>query len=137
MGRLSILVIEDDRDILEILTYSLGEAGYDVLTAEDGELGLRLALQKRPNLVLLDVGLPKIGGLDVCRALRENPDKSIAKIPIVMLTALTSDVDRVIGKVLGANSYLNKPFSSVELIDHISRHIHAAQTSFETSFGTR
>jgi DNA-binding response OmpR family regulator len=110
----SILVIEDEKDILDLLEYHLKQSGFQVLTAADGESGLELALKKRPNLIILDLMLPVMDGKDVCRALKSNP--VTLSIPVLMLTAKVEELDRVIGFELGADDYVTKPFSPRELI---------------------
>ena len=106
----TVLVVEDDPGILEAVAYSLGRDGYEVLTAADGMAGLDLARERKPDAVVLDVMLPRMSGLDVCRILRaETP------LPILLLTARDSEADRVQGLELGADDYLTKPFSMREL----------------------
>jgi two-component system phosphate regulon response regulator PhoB len=110
----SILVIEDEKDILDLVEYNLKQSGFKVLTAIDGGLGLELAIKERPDLIVLDLMLPVMDGKDVCRALKSNP---ITKaIPILMLTAKAEELDRVIGLELGADDYVTKPFSPREVI---------------------
>ena len=115
--RRSILVIEDETDILEVLKYNLSKNGYDVLTAETGEKGLDLAANKQPDLVLLDLMLPGVDGLEVCRQLRSR--ERTRSLPIIMLTAKGSESDIVLGLTLGADDYLTKPFSPTELVARI------------------
>lgn len=112
-----ILVIEDETDILDVLKYNLSKNGYDVLTAESGEKGLEVASVKVPDLVLLDLMLPGMDGLEVCRQLRSR-DKTRA-IPIVMLTAKDAEADIVLGLTLGADDYVSKPFSPAELVARV------------------
>lgn len=114
-----ILIVEDDDSIRKFLSYRLKRMAFEVFVADNGEEGLAEARQKRPDLVLLDLRLPKLSGEEVCKAIREDKDKSFAKTPIIMLTAKNSDVDRVIGKVIGADSYLTKPFVAKELLAEI------------------
>lgn len=110
----TILVIEDERDILDIVAYNLGRAGFEVLTAEDGRTGLDLAREHHPDLIVLDLMLPGLDGKEVCRQIRR--DDEIQETPILMLTALVDETDRVIGFELGADDYLTKPFSPRELV---------------------
>jgi DNA-binding response OmpR family regulator len=106
----TVLVVEDDPAIREAIAYSIARDGYEVLTAEDGIAGLELARAHQPDAVVLDVMLPRMSGLDVCRVLRaETP------VPILMLTARDAEADRVQGLELGADDYLAKPFSMREL----------------------
>lgn len=107
---MTVLVVEDDPAILEAVAYSIGRDGYEVLTAADGIRGLELARERKPDAVVLDVMLPRMSGLDVCRILRaEMP------VPILLLTARDSEADRVQGLETGADDYLTKPFSMREL----------------------
>jgi len=109
-----ILVVDDERILLDTLRYNLSKAGYQVWTAADGESALRLARQERPDLILLDVMLPRIDGFDVCRTLRRE-----SSTPILMLTARDEEVDKVLGLELGADDYLTKPFSMRELMARV------------------
>jgi two-component system, OmpR family, phosphate regulon response regulator PhoB len=109
-----ILVVEDEGDIRQILAYNLGQAGHEVLTADRGATALDLAQKERPDLVLLDLMLPDISGLDVCRQLKSDP--RLREIPVMMLTARSEEIDRVVGFELGADDYVVKPFSVRELI---------------------
>ena len=106
----TVLVVEDDPAILEAVAYSIRRDGHEVLTAADGVEGLDLARDRKPDAVVLDVMLPRMSGLDVCRILR-----SETPVPILLLTARDSEADRVQGLELGADDYLTKPFSMREL----------------------
>lgn len=112
-----ILIIEDDSDISELVQYNLEREGYKVVTASDGEVGYTKALQHRPNLIVLDLMLPGMDGLSVCRQLRAHPETKFT--PIVMLTAKNEESDVVIGLEMGADDYLSKPFSPKELVARI------------------
>jgi len=114
MAQITILVVEDERDILDVVSYNLQQAGYRVLRAEDGLEGLRAAERERPDLVILDLMLPKMDGKEVCRRIRQTD--ATRSIPILMLTAKADEVDRVIGFEIGADDYLTKPFSPRELV---------------------
>ena len=118
MGK-KILVVEDERNIVDILTFNLTRAGYDVLEALDGGLGLRLALDEDPDLILLDLMLPKMDGFEVCRTLREQGRAT----PIIMLTAREEETDKVLGLELGADDYITKPFSMRELLARVKSNI--------------
>ena len=111
MAEGTVLVIEDEENLQEALKYNLEREGYDVLTASDGERGLGLARERQPDLVILDIMLPQLDGLEVCRILRRERDT-----PIIMLTAKGEEVDRVVGLELGADDYITKPFSMRELL---------------------
>jgi DNA-binding response OmpR family regulator len=110
-----VLVIEDDSDIAHLIQVHLKEAGCDVTVEPDGERGLALALRGSFDLIILDLTLPGLDGLDVCRRLRERP----GYVPILMLTARSSEVDRILGLEIGADDYLTKPFSLRELVARV------------------
>ncbi len=109
-----ILVVDDEPDALELIAFNLKNAGLEVLTAEDGDQALRLARAQRPDLILLDLMLPEVDGLEVCKILRR--DAATSAIPIIMVTAKASEMDRVLGLELGADDYVTKPFSPRELV---------------------
>jgi two-component system phosphate regulon response regulator PhoB len=117
MAKTKILVIEDDRSLAEVLTYNLKQAGYDVLLAMDGQDGLLQAQIKSPDIVILDLMLPVIDGLDVCRRLRA--DTSTRDLLIMMLTAKAEESDELVGFSLGADDYVTKPFSVKVLLERI------------------
>ena len=114
MNGKKLLVVEDEGGLLEALRYTLSKEGYAVATATDGLQALQLARSFQPNLVLLDLLLPELDGLEVCRALRRE-----STIPIIMLTAKVSNVDKVVGLELGADDYVTKPFVLRELLARI------------------
>lgn len=123
----TILVIEDDVSILRGLKDNLKFEGYEVLTAADGQEGIVLALEKSPDLVLLDIMLPGPSGYDICRKVKEQkPD-----LPIIMLTARSKEVDKIAGLDLGADDYVTKPFSTPELLARIRAALRRTQN--ETS----
>lgn len=109
-----ILVVEDERDIARVIAYNLKQAGFDVVTANDGETAMRAAREEQFDLVILDLMLPGISGTEVCRRLKQAPQT--ARTPIIMLTAKGEELDRVVGFELGADDYVVKPFSVRELI---------------------
>ena len=109
-----VLIVEDEPGLVESISYALETEGFEVLCAEDGRSGLELAKSGKPDLMLLDLMLPVISGLDVCRQVRTFSD-----VPIIMLTAKDSEVDMVLGLELGADDYLTKPFSMRELVARI------------------
>jgi DNA-binding response OmpR family regulator len=126
-----ILLIEDDDYITRPVARALQEGGYEVSVASDGETGLALALEARPDLVVLDILLPGIDGWEVCRRLRAS-----STVPILMLTALGEEVDRILGLELGADDYLTKPFSTRELLARINatlRRVELDRTHMEQS----
>ncbi|GIK52209.1 MAG: DNA-binding response regulator [Planctomycetota bacterium] len=112
--RRSVLVIEDEADIVEVIKYNLNKNGFETLTADSGEQGLEVAAARLPDLILLDLMLPRMDGLEVCRRLRGS--ERTRNIPIVMLTAKGTEADIVLGLTLGADDYVPKPFSPVELL---------------------
>lgn len=109
-----ILVVDDETAVTDLIGYNLQKAHYEVLKAHDGETALQIAHESAPDLILLDLMLPKVDGLDVCRELRKTSD-----VPIIMITARGEETDRVIGLELGADDYLCKPFSMRELLARI------------------
>ncbi|HEY8206288.1 MAG TPA: response regulator transcription factor [Myxococcaceae bacterium] len=110
-----VLVIEDEPDLRQLLTYNLREAGHEVTSAASGGEGLKLARERRPEVVLLDLMLPDIPGMQVCRSLRGDPDLG-SGLSILILTAKGEEIDRVLGFELGADDYVTKPFSMRELL---------------------
>ncbi len=112
-----MLVVEDEESILELLRYNLDKAGFTVIPAGSGEDGLALARRRRPDLILLDLMLPGMDGLEVCRLLKKS--KETEGIPVIMLTARGEEADIVTGLELGADDYLTKPFSPRVLLAHI------------------
>ncbi|MCU0555610.1 MAG: winged helix-turn-helix domain-containing protein [Syntrophales bacterium] len=112
-----ILIVDDEKDIVDLVAYNLEKEGYEVLKAFDGERGLALVRTKKPALVVLDLMLPGIQGLEVCKRLRR--DAETASVPIIMLTAKGEELDRVIGLEVGADDYVTKPFSVKELVARV------------------
>ena len=117
MAQHKIVVVEDEKNIARVVTYNLEREGYRVILALDGEAALEKIRRDRPDLVILDLMLPKIDGLEVCRQLRADP--KTAQLPIIMLTAKTQEADRIVGLELGADDYLPKPFSPRELVARV------------------
>jgi two-component system alkaline phosphatase synthesis response regulator PhoP len=113
MGKETVLVIDDEKDLIELVRYNLEKEGFRVLAALDGEAGMSIATEESPDAVVVDVMLPGIDGLDVCRRLRSSSKTS--QIPVIMLTAKSSESDRIVGLELGADDYVTKPFSPREL----------------------
>ncbi|KJZ18862.1 response regulator transcription factor [Loktanella sp. S4079] len=109
-----ILVADDDTQIRDVLRIALGQAGYTVAEASDGRAALEAAQSLSPNLIVLDIGMPEMDGLEVCRALRKSSD-----VPILFLTAQSDEVDRIVGLELGADDYVAKPFSPRELVARV------------------
>lgn len=113
-----ILIIDDEKPIVDILTYNLQKEGYEIIEAYDGEHGYNRAMNDKPDLILLDVMLPKQDGLTVCRKIREK-----SSVPIIMLTAKEDVVDKIIGLEIGADDYITKPYSTRELIARIKANL--------------
>ncbi|NQT28999.1 MAG: response regulator transcription factor [Candidatus Saganbacteria bacterium] len=115
----SILIIEDEKDIVEAIEYNLKKEGFKIYKAYDGKSGLKQARDKNPSLILLDLMLPGMDGLEVCKSLKR--EKALATIPVIMLTAKSSELDKVLGLEIGADDYITKPFSMRELMARIKR----------------
>lgn len=134
-----VLIVEDEKSIVDIVRFNLEKEGYAVLTAYDGEAGLAAAREGRPDLILLDVMLPKMIGFDVCRILREEGDN----VPVIILTAREEEADKVLGLEIGADDYITKPFSMRELMARVKANIRrtamqqapAAETAGQTIAG--
>jgi two-component system phosphate regulon response regulator PhoB len=124
-----VLVVDDEPDVLELIEFNLRAAGYEVVTAGDGEEALKKAQGIQPSLIVLDVMLPELDGLEVCKALRREP--LTASIPIIMLTAKAAEIDRVLGLELGADDYVTKPFSPRELVLRVKNMLRRRQTEEE------
>jgi DNA-binding response OmpR family regulator len=118
-----ILVVDDEPAVTDLLAYNLRKAHYEVLVAADGSAALHLARQAAPDLILLDLMIPEVDGLDVCRELRKT-----SSVPIIMITARGEEIDRVVGLELGADDYLTKPFSVRELMARIKAVLRRAQS---------
>lgn len=112
-----ILLIDDELHIIELLKYNLEINGYKVFYALSGKEGLKLAIDKKPDLILLDVMLPEMDGFDVCKEIKKN--ETISNIPIIMLTAKSEEFDKILGLELGADDYITKPFSVRELLARV------------------
>ena len=115
----TVLIVEDEKNIVDILRFNLQREGYQTCESYDGEDGLSKALSVNPDLILLDVMLPKMNGFDVCRALREKGDN----VPVIILTAREEEADKVLGLEIGADDYITKPFSMRELIARVGANI--------------
>jgi two-component system alkaline phosphatase synthesis response regulator PhoP len=112
-----ILIVDDEQDIVELVSYNLEKEGFKTVKAYDGEAALKMVKLQKPDLIILDLMLPKMNGLDVCRAIRSNPET--VSLPIIMLTAKGDEVDKIIGLENGADDYITKPFSVKELIARV------------------
>jgi two-component system, OmpR family, alkaline phosphatase synthesis response regulator PhoP len=124
-----VLVVDDEQSILTLLQYNLQQAGYEVLTASDGDEGKNLALKENPDLIVLDLMLPKLDGLEVCKQLRQQKNFT----PVLMLTAKDDEFDKVLGLELGADDYMTKPFSPREVVARIKAILRRSQIRNEES----
>ena len=125
-----VLVVDDEKPIVDILKLNLTKNGYKVIEAYDGESAVAKAMECNPDLILLDVMLPKMDGFGVCRKIRER-----SNVPIIMLTAREEEVDKVLGLELGADDYMTKPFSLRELMARVKANLRRIQVPEETSEG--
>ena len=121
----TILIVDDEQDVLDLLVYHLQRAGYKTLTARDGTTALQKAHEHLPALVVLDLMLPEVEGIEVCKRLKA--DSKTARIPVLMLTAKAEELDRVLGLELGADDYVTKPFSPREVVLRIKSILRRAQ----------
>lgn len=117
MAQATILLIEDEKNIAELVKYNLEQEGFTPLLASRGDTGLEMARKNKPDLILLDLMLPIIDGIEICKILKQNENTAV--IPIIMMTAKGQEADRVVGLELGADDYVTKPFSSRELMARI------------------
>ena len=118
-----ILIVEDETNIVDILSFNLEREGYDTMEAYDGQTGLQLAREQNPDLILLDLMLPKLNGFDVCRQLRQEG----VSTPILILTAREEEEDKVLGLELGADDYITKPFAMRELLARVKANLRRAE----------
>jgi phosphate regulon transcriptional regulator PhoB len=114
---MNILVVDDEKDIVDLIAYNLEREGFSVSRAYDGEEALKMIASKRPDLMILDLMLPGVQGLEVCKLVRKTPET--ARLPIIMLTAKGDEVDKIVGLEVGADDYITKPFSVRELIARV------------------
>ncbi|MFH0789115.1 MAG: response regulator [Pseudomonadota bacterium] len=132
MAKPKILIVEDDPDILGLLHFNLEKAGFDAFRAENGEQALLLAKKQTPDLVLLDILMPGLNGLEVCRRMKRDP--VLQHIPIMMVTAKGEEMDRIVGLELGADDYVVKPFSIREIILRIQKLLDRREKQGEPSY---
>ena len=121
----TVLVVDDEKPIVDILVYNLKKEGYNTLEANDGEEAVRLVIEKKPDLVILDIMLPKMDGLTVCKRIRHNYN-----IPIIMLSAKDEEIDKILGLELGADDYITKPFSVRELIARVKANLRKSDNEY-------
>ncbi|MDA2913897.1 response regulator transcription factor [Acidobacteriia bacterium AH_259_A11_L15] len=124
-----ILIIEDERDIVKVVRHNLEREGFQVASAYDGSTGLAEAKKSPPHLLILDLMLPVLSGLDICREIRSDP--KIKRLPILILTARSEEADRVVGLELGADDYVTKPFSPRELVARVKALLRRTEPSGE------
>ena len=120
----TILVVDDEQPIIDILVYNLKKEGYEVIEANDGVTAVNMALEQKPDLILLDIMLPKLDGLSVCKRI-----KNSLNIPIIMLTAKDGEIDKILGLELGADDYITKPFSVRELVARVKANLRKVEAA--------
>jgi len=116
-----ILVVEDEEDVAELISNWLQRAGWYVAKVHDGVNALDIILKTKPDLITLDLMLPLMTGEEICKTVRENENPKISRIPIIMVTAKATHIDRVVGKVIGADSYIVKPFDPCDIVNEAAR----------------
>ena len=120
----TILIVDDEKPIVDILIYNLKKEGYNTIEAYDGEKAIEMTFEKRPDLILLDIMLPKVDGLTVCKRIRNS-----LNIPIIMISAKGEEIDKILGLELGADDYITKPFSVRELVARVKANLRKAENS--------
>ena len=128
LDKKTILIVDDETTIVDMLVYNLQKEGYNTLEANDGEEAVNIALEKKPDLVLLDIMLPKMDGLAVCKRIRQSLD-----IPILMISAKDEEIDKILGLELGADDYITKPFSVRELMARVKANLRKAEVTSKAS----
>lgn len=124
----TILIVDDEKPIVDILVYNLQKEGYNTLEANDGEEAIKIAFERKPDLILLDIMLPRIDGLTVCKKIRNS-----FNMPIIMISAKDEEIDKILGLELGADDYITKPFSVRELVARVKANLRKAEASAKTT----
>lgn len=122
----TILVVDDEKPIIDILVYNLKKEGYNTIEATDGEMGLNIALEEKPDLILLDIMLPRMDGLTVCKRV-----KQAYNVPVLMISAKDEEIDKIVGLELGADDYITKPFSVRELMARVKANLRKVEDKRE------
>jgi phosphate regulon transcriptional regulator PhoB len=122
-----VLVVDDEPSLVSTISYNLRREGHEVVTAGDGVRAVEVARRERPDLIVLDLMLPRMDGLDVCRQIRQSPSPQLRNVPILMLTAKADEVDKVVGLEVGADDYVTKPFSMRELLARLKAMLRRTQ----------
>src|SRR5947207_15985262 len=130
----TILIVEDERDVVDLLTFNRREAGFTISTTTDGAAGLQKARAEKPAFIILDLMLPKMPGLEICKILKSDP--ATRQIPIMMLTAKAEEIDRILGLELGADDYVTEPFSPREVILRLKATLRRADRTVEDEHPT-
>lgn len=120
----TILIVDDEKPIVDILYYNLEKEGYNIIEANDGEAAINMAFEQKPDLILLDIMLPKVDGLTVCKRIRNS-----LNMPIIMISAKDEEIDKILGLELGADDYITKPFSVRELVARVKANLRKAEIS--------
>jgi DNA-binding response OmpR family regulator len=128
-----VLVVDDEPSLVSTIGYNLRREGHDVISAADGLRAVEMARREKPDLIVLDLMLPKMDGLDVCRTLRQSPQLALRNVPIIMLTARAEEVDKVVGLEMGADDYVTKPFSMRELLARLKAMLRRSQRELEAT----
>ena len=131
MKRSTVLVIDDERDVIELVRYNLEKNGFEVVAARDGKSGVAAAKASPPDIVMLDLMMPEMDGLEVCRTLRSEPKTK--RVPVIMLTAKAAEADRVVGLEMGADDYIVKPFSPREMVARVKAVLRRATLASDSS----
>lgn len=123
MSERKVLVVDDEVNITQIMEFSIGAEGYDVVTAANGEEAISKARKEQPNLIILDIMMPKVDGYEVCRVLKRDP--LTKRIPVILLTAKGREIDKRLGYEVGASDYVVKPFSPSQLINKVNSYLYS------------